>query len=72
MEQRQFDAMMENWLKRQQEGREQKAALEWARRVGITDGTGSHAVATRGEIAGMIYRALDYFFKRIIEVLEKS
>lgn len=72
MEQKQFDAMMEDWLERQNAPREQDKALEWARRAGITDGTRPHAFATRGETAAMLHRALEYFFEQIIGILREG
>lgn len=69
MEQEQFDAMMEDWLRRQSSEQEQGKALEWARRVGITDGTKPRAFVTREETAAMLHGALEYFFARIIGML---
>ena len=57
MTQEQFDAMLENWLARQ----EAKPVSEWARKLldearagGITDGTRPQAFATRQEVAIMV------------------
>lgn len=72
MEQKEFDAMMENWLERQNAPREQDKALEWARRVGLTDGTRPCAFVTRGEAAAMLHRALEYFFEQIIGMLQEG
>lgn len=72
MEQEQFDAMMENWLGRQGSEREQGKALEWARRVGITDGKKPRAFVTREEAAAMLYGALEYFFAQIIGMLREG
>ena len=57
MTQEQFDAMLENWLARQ----EAKPVSEWARKLldearaeGITDGSRPQAFATRQEVAIMV------------------
>lgn len=57
MTQEQFDAMLENWLTRQ----EAKPVSEWARKLldearaeGITDGSRPQAFATRQEVAIMV------------------
>ena len=61
MTQEQFDAMLENWLKRQGE----KEASDWARGLlvqaverGITDGTRPQSFATRQEVALMVRAAV--------------
>lgn len=67
MEYKEFDRMMECWLRRQEtkkgSGRE---GADWAIKAGITDGTRPLAFVTREEAVQMIYRALDYFFQQII------
>lgn len=61
MTQEQFDAMLENWLARQNEA----AVSDWAKtllaqavEVGITDGTRPRSFATRQEVALMILAAM--------------
>lgn len=63
MKQRDFDAMMNDWLERQgQKSSGQSREEDWAVAAGITDGLKPQAYVTRREAAVMIWRALDYFF----------
>lgn len=73
MEQKQFDDMMDDWLKR----RESKAAsgkkgMDWAVSAGIADGTRPQAFVTHEEAAAMLRRALEYFFRQIICILREE
>lgn len=70
MEYKEFDRMMECWLRRQEA---KKASgiegADWAIKAGITDGTRPLSFVTREEAVQMIYRALEYFFRQIVGML---
>ncbi|MBR2934418.1 MAG: hypothetical protein IKB79_02425 [Oscillospiraceae bacterium] len=59
---------MENEEKRQEENRR---AIRWAERAGIMAAADSQRVVTYGELAGILYRTLEYFFKQLIAVVEE-
>lgn len=73
MEQRQFDAMLEDWLARQrrQDGDRSREVL-WAMDAGITDGTAGRAFVTRDEVLQLLHKALDHFFRRLIAALRDT
>ena len=73
MDQKQFDEMMDRWLQ-QRAGNETDVAehLLWARNAGIMDGSDPKAFVSREEAAGMLRRALEYFFHQMISILQEG
>lgn len=71
MDQKQFDAMMDNWLKRQADlpGNEW-GKMDLAKEANITDGSRPQAFATREEVATMIMAAIQCWNNMVIEFLE--
>lgn len=70
MEQKQFDEMMENWLKRRERAAGSKnAELEWAVSAGLTDGSRPRAYVTREESALMLTAALRYWTSCVFRIL---
>ena len=71
MEQKQFDEMMENWLKRREQVAGSKNAdLEWAVSAGITDGSRPRAYVTREECVLMLTAALRYWIGCVFRILK--
>ena len=71
MEQKQFDKMMENWLKRREQGDGSKSAdLEWAVSAGLTDGSRPRAYVTREECVIMLSAALRYWSDCVFRILK--
>ena len=73
MEQREFDAMMEDWLLRQKQ-RQSSPNREnrWAAEAGITQGIAGSAFVTGDDVSRMLMRALEYFFARIVGMLQEE
>lgn len=71
MEQQEFDALLTNWLQRQRQQQGDAACSAWAAAAGITDGTAGQAFVTRDEAVQMLQRALEYFFRQLILVLQE-
>lgn len=70
MKQREFDAMLEDWLSRQRrQDSDRCAEVLWAVEAGITDGTEGRAFVTRDEALQLLHRALDHFFRQLIAAL---
>lgn len=70
MEQKEFDQMMECWLRRQEIKKASgKEGAQWAIKAGIMDGTGPLTFVTREDAAQMIYLALEHFFGQIVSML---
>lgn len=59
---------MENEEKRQEENRR---ALRWAECAGIMDTADLQRAVTCGELAGILYRTLEYFFEQLIAAVEE-
>lgn len=73
MEQKEFDNMMEDWLRRQEnKAPSRNEETDWAVRAGITDGTKPQAFLTYEEAAVMVRRALEYFFQQIVCILREE
>lgn len=73
MEQKEFDSMMDDWLRRRENTAPSRTEeADWAVRAGITDGTRPQALVTREETAVMLHRALEYFFRQLIRVLQEK
>ncbi len=71
MEQKQFDEMMEGWLKRREAAAgDVHADFEWAVNAGITDGSRPESYATRKETALMIAAALRYWTRCVLRLLK--
>ena len=71
--QTQFDVLMEDWLKRRGECREDSyGRMEWAAQAGIHDGTRPQAPVTRAEVTDMLRRSLEYFFSRMLLEAERE
>ena len=71
MEQKQFDEMMENWLKRREQiAGSKNTDLEWAVRAGITDGSRPRAYITREESVLMLTAALRYWTSCVFRILK--
>ena len=71
MEQKQFDEMMENWLKRREQiGGSKNTDLEWAVRVGITNGSRPRAYITREESVLMLTAAIRYWTSCVFRILK--
>lgn len=70
MKQKQFDEMMERWLKQREQASESESLeLEWALRAGITDGSRPRAYVTREESILMLTAALRYWTECVFRVL---
>lgn len=71
MDQKQFDEMMDRWLQ-QHSGNETAAAenLLWARNAGIIGGEDPKAFVSGEKAVGMLRRALEYFFRQMIDILQ--
>lgn len=73
MDQKQFDEMMESWLKRRGEATGgSHAELEWAISAGITDGSCPELYATREETVLMIAAALRYWTSCVFRLLKEK
>ena len=73
MEQKQFDELMENWLKRREQKSGRKHAdLEWAVRAGITDGSSPRAYLTKEEGVIMLTAALRYWTSCVFRILKRE
>ena len=72
MDQKQFDAMMDNWLKRQADlpGNEW-GKMDLAKEANITDGTRPQAFATREEVATMIMAAIKCWSDMAIQFVKE-
>jgi len=73
MTQKEFDALMENWLARQAEkGTNPWGKMPEAQRMGITDGRRPQSFATREEVATMIMAALKHWTDCAINIVKNS
>jgi len=73
MKQREFDAMLEDWLarQRQQDGDRSREVL-WAVEAGLTDGSAGRAFVTRDEVLHLLHKALNHFFRQLIAALRDT
>ena len=73
MTQKEFDALMENWLARQAEkGTNPWGKMPEAQHMGITDGRRPQSFATREEVATMIMAALKHWTDCVINIVKNS
>lgn len=59
---------MKNEEKRQEEN---DRAIRWAECAGVMEVADPNGVVTRGELAGILHRTLEYFFARLIAAVEE-
>lgn len=65
--------MEHNGVNKQMKGTEMSSKrMEWALEAGITEKTEPKEFVTREETIDMIHRALEYFFQRIICILQEQ
>lgn len=73
MKQKEFDAMLEDWLARQRrQDSSQSTEAAWAVKSGITDSSAGRAFVTKDEVLQLLHRALDHFFRQLIAALRDT